>query len=94
MNNFFLKSKTAPEINSILASRLKAIRKKKGYTQLELSTKSGVSLGSLKRFEQKGEISLLSFTKLVMGLGCEDELLALFNDLPLNSIEEVIDGQN
>jgi transcriptional regulator with XRE-family HTH domain len=43
---------------SRLAQRLKGLRKSKKWTQAELARRSGVSLGSLKRFEQQGKISL------------------------------------
>lgn len=67
--------------------------KKKKLTQKGLSVKAGVSLGSLKRFEQSGEISLQSFTKRAIALEVEGELEALFCDVPFDSIEEVINGQ-
>ena len=53
-----------------------------------------MSLGSLKRFEQSGEISLQSFTKLAIALEVEKELESLFSEVPFSSIEEVIHGQN
>ena len=53
-----------------------------------------MSLGSLKRFEQTGEISLISLTKLAMALGLENELDGLFADVPFDSIEEVINAQD
>lgn len=59
----------------------------------EFASKSGVSLGSLKRFEQTGEISLQSFTKLAIALGAEGELEALFKEVPFDSIEEILHGQ-
>ena len=45
---------------------------------MQLSEKSGVSLGSLKRFEQTGEISLASLVALAEALQCEDDLSTLF----------------
>ena len=69
------------------------LRKRKKLSQKELAAKSGVSLGSLKRFEQSGEISLQSFTKLAIALGVEDELDNLFTEVPFESIEEVIREQ-
>ena len=47
-------------------------------SQEQLSRVSGVSLGSLKRFEQTGEISLSSLVALSQALNCEDELQILF----------------
>ena len=70
------------------------IRKRRKISQKELAKRSGVSLGSLKRFEQTGEISLISLTKLAMALGLENELDGLFADVPFDSIEEVINAQD
>ena len=41
-----------------LAKRFKAYRKKAKLTQLQLSDKSGIPYGTLKRFERTGLISL------------------------------------
>ena len=57
------------------------------------AARSGVSLGSLKRFEQSGEISLQSLTKIAIALDVENELEDLFNNVPFASIEEVINEQ-
>jgi len=81
---------TADELDLKLAGRLRNIRRRKKINQQELALKSGVSLGSLKRFEQSGQISLLSLTRLAMALGCADELRRLFSDVAYSSIEEVI----
>ena len=88
-----LTQKTWKEINNELAGRLVEIRKRKKLSQKALSTKAGVSFGSLKRFEQTGEISLQSLTKLAIALGVEEELDSLFVQVPFASIEEVINGQ-
>lgn len=76
-----------------MASRMVQLRKRKKISQKVLAAKSGVSLGSLKRFEQQGEISLQSFTKLAIALEVEGELENLFTEVPFDSIEEVINGQ-
>ena len=88
-----LYQKTWTEINLEIAKRMVLLRKRKKISQKKLAAKSGVSLGSLKRFEQTGEISLQSFTKLAIALEVEGELEALFSDVPFGSIEEVINGQ-
>lgn len=94
MNNLFLNQKTPNELNKLLAARIIKIRKRRKLSQKALSTKSGVSLGSLKRFEQTGEISLLSFSKLAIALEIDDELESLFENVPFLSIEEVINEQD
>ena len=81
---------TPEEINLALAKRLAGIRKRQGLSQLQLSERSNVSYGSIKRFETSGQISLLSLTKLAVALGCESELKNLFTSVRYNSIEEVL----
>jgi transcriptional regulator with XRE-family HTH domain len=88
-----LYQKTWMEINTDIADRMVRLRKRKKISQKELAARSGVSLGSLKRFEQRGEISLQSFTKLAIALEVEGELEALFCEVPFGSIEEVINEQ-
>ena len=67
--------------------------KRKKITQKQLAARSGVSLGSFKRFEQSGEISLQSLTKIAIALDVENELEGLFDNVPFASIEEVINEQ-
>lgn len=81
---------TAEEINENLAKRVRNIRKRRKISQEELSRRSGVSYGSIKRFESSGQISLLSLTKIAMALDCAEEIRGLFTDVPYQSIEEVI----
>ena len=88
-----LSQKTWNEINTELAERMVKLRKRKKMSQKELAAKSAVSLGSVKRFEQSGEISLQSFTKLAIALEVEGELEALFSEVPFDSIEEVLNEQ-
>ncbi len=89
-----LYQKTCNEINRDLANRLAQLRKRRKISQEELAKRSGVTLGSLRRFEQTGEISLMSFTKLAIALEVDNELDELFTQVPFASIEEVIRGQN
>ena len=88
-----LYQKTWTEINNAIAQKIVRLRKRKKITQKQLAARSGVSLGSLKRFEQSGEISLQSLTKIAIALDVENELEDLFNNVPFASIEEVINEQ-
>ncbi len=81
---------TPTEIDQEIAKRIKIIRKRKKITQKELSDRSNVSYGSLKKFEQTGDISLKSLTKIAIELGVINELKSLFSGIPYGSIEEVI----
>ena len=88
-----LYQKTWTEINNDIAQKIVRLRKRKKITQKQLAARSGVSLGSLKRFEQSGEISLQSLTKIAIALDVEEELENLFDNVPFASIEEVINEQ-
>ena len=88
-----LYQKTWTEINNDIAQKIVRLRKRKKITQKQLAARSGVSLGSLKRFEQSGEISLQSLIKIAIALDVENELEDLFNNVPFASIEEVINEQ-
>ncbi len=59
-----------------LAGHVRARRLAVGLTQEGLAARSGVSLPTLRKFEQKGLISLESFLKLLMVLGGLDKLTA------------------
>lgn len=56
-----------------MAKRHKMLRKQAGFTQSELARRSGVSLGSLKRFETSGQISIQSLFLLIDVLGRLDD---------------------
>ena len=94
MNDFIFNIKTPQEVEELVASRIRMIRKRKKMSQVKLSEKSGVSLGSVKRFENTGDISFKSLIKISIALGIEYELIDLFRQVPYESIEEVINEQN
>ena len=61
-------------------------------TQQGLSDRSGVPLPTLRRFEQKGAISLESLLKLLLVVGGVEELVAILKpDQPMfTSIDDVL----
>ena len=81
---------TAEEINMELAGRVRRIRKRRGISQEKLSQMSGVSYGSIKRFETTGQISLLFLTRIAIALDMSADIKELFKQVPYGSIEEVI----
>ena len=81
---------TPEEIIMGVAARLTRIRKRRKITQQELSVKSNVSYGSIKRFETSGHISLISLIKLCVALECTDEIKRLFTNVKYKNIEEVL----
>ena len=92
MNNKFWNQKTPNEITKSLAEKIKQQRKKLNITQQELAQKSGVSLGSIKRFETKYEISLQSLIKVAIALDLDGDFENLFSTKTYASIDEVING--
>lgn len=78
------------EIALHLAKRVKRIRKYKKITQKQLAARSNVSYGALKKFEQTGEISLVSLVKIAMEMNLTDEINALFSQPVYMSIDEVL----
>lgn len=93
MSNQFLNQKTPSEIAKNLAEKIKRQRKMLKLSQENLAQKSGVSLGSIKRFETKHEISLQSFIKIVIALDLDNEFENLFITKIYTSIDEVINGK-
>ena len=92
MNNSIFNPKTPNDIARELVGKIKQHRKKLKISQIQLAAKSGVSLGSIKRFESKYEISLNSFIKILIALNLERDLENLFLQKSYKSIDEVING--
>ena len=81
---------TPEELDQKLAQRVRKIRKRRSITQEKLASISGVSYGSIKRFETTGQISLLPLTKIAIALDLADELRNIFTQVPYKDIQEVI----
>ena len=76
--SFILKSQQ--EVMQEIAIKAKDKRLEQNLTQEGLALRSGVSLGSIKRFERTGEISLKSLIDIALALGCLEDFYALFAD--------------
>lgn len=72
-----------------LVRREKTARKTKKLTQKQLAERTGVSYGSIRRFEQTGEISLLSLVKIANALGCLEDFNELFKKPPVTNIRDL-----
>ena len=83
---------TITKAQEILASQLRAKRLATGLTQEGLASRSGVALPTLRKFEQKGLISLESFLKLLMVLGGIDEIIQAIEpkQKEFSSIDDVL----
>ena len=71
------------DVSAAIAERMVARRKEHKLSQTALARKSGVSLGSIRRFEQQHEISLTA-------LSCEQDFEALFSQPYYATIDDVI----
>lgn len=83
---------TPKELGMEIAANLKKLRKQRKLSQTALAEKAGISYGSMKRFEQTGEISLESLLKIAVVLGETVPFEALFKPTEIKSIQEIIDG--
>ena len=82
------------EMAKEIAKKAQEKRLKLNLSQQTLSEKSGVSYGTLKKFEQKGQISLESLLKIALALGEMnkfDQLFAKTDDQLPASLDELLD---
>lgn len=84
--NFGLSKKPTDTLREI-AHRHKVLRKQASFSQSELAKRSGVSLGSLKRFETTGQISLESLLLLADVLNRLDDFDAVLQ--PIENLEAI-----
>ena len=81
---------TPSEISKALSNRVKQTRIRRSITQEELAERSGVSFGSVKRFEQTGEISLKHLILISKVLRCSEQWDELFSLSNYESMEELL----
>lgn len=87
MNNKGAYSLVTPEqVSTVLADRIKELRLIRKWKQSTLAERAGVSLASLRRFEQTGQISLSSLLRLSFALGRLSDYDALLRLPPAESI--------
>lgn len=83
-------NKTPLQVQLELATRFQKMRKSKKYSQAQLAEKSGVSYGSIRRFEYTGQISLESLLKLAHLFDRLDDFDAVFKmNEDLKAIEKL-----
>ena len=79
------------ELSRSIADKLRERRLSLGWKQSTLAERSGVSLGSLRRFESQGLISLSSLLSLAMALGHLDDFTCLFDAPKAMTLKELED---
>lgn len=81
------------ELARLIASKARAKRLSFNLSQKNLANRSGVSLASLKVFEQHGKISLESLLKIAFVLDSTEEFISLFKEISIdkiNSLDELL----
>jgi transcriptional regulator with XRE-family HTH domain len=71
-----------------LGQRLKTQRLAKNVKQQELAEQAGISVGTVKNLESKGQASLENWIRIIIALDLTQDLEALFT-LKIRSISEM-----
>ena len=71
---------------SLTGTVYELVRREKAARKAE---RTGVSYGSIRRFEQTGEISLLSLVKIANALDCLEDFNELFKKPPVTNIRDL-----
>ncbi len=80
---------TPVEVARQLADKTRALRLSKGWKQVTLAERSGVSLASLRRFETTGLVSLQNLLRLAFALSRLDDFTAIMSAPSASSIAEL-----
>jgi transcriptional regulator with XRE-family HTH domain len=81
------------DVKKMLAQRVRTRRREAKLSQSALAEKSGVSLGSIKRFEGSGEISLVHLLRIAAVLGYTADFDRLFERKNYQSLGEVMNAK-
>lgn len=84
-----LKFKSPRELSEEIAKRVKTCRLLNNWTQAELAERAGISVHTLKHFEQKGEISLLRLLRLAAVLDQLSNFATIFIPEPKVTIQQL-----
>jgi transcriptional regulator with XRE-family HTH domain len=92
--NIFLDAFNPKALAGLVAGKVRQRRLAMNLSQQSLCERSGVSLGTLKRFESKHEISLKHLLMLAVALQSSEEFMALFQNPPYQHLDDLIKEQN
>jgi len=82
MMNSFAIDKTPADVLLELAEKTRNLRKARKMTQLDLAKRANVSLGSYKRFEHTGQVSLDALLRIAFILGRLEDFESVFKPTP------------
>lgn len=77
------------EVAVALASRVRARRLVRGWTQAELARRAGIALSTLKLFEHHGHISFSRLLRIAAALDDLDSFARLFEVPKARSLSEI-----
>ena len=80
---------SAPDVREAIRLAARSRRLALNLTQADLSARSGVPLGTLKRFERMGEVSLSTLLALAEALDALDGFQALFPPIEARTLADV-----
>ncbi len=89
----FVNVLTPQQVLCNLTTRVRARRKELKLSQQALARKSGVSYGSIRRFERTGEISLTSLLQIARVIDCLSDFEQLFSTPKILDLKEYIKMQ-
>ncbi len=84
----FTNTLTEQKVLCDLVNRVKERRKELKITQQKLAIRSGVSYGSIRRFEASGEISFTSLLKIANALNALEEFTLLFSRENITNLKD------
>ena len=84
----FVNVATEQSVVSSLVERYKKRLKELKMTRKDMAEKSGVSYGSLRRFEASGEISLSSLLKVCRVMGCIEDFDNIFKNKIIKNLKD------
>ncbi len=86
---------TVSKAQGAIAENMRNRRLATGLTQQGLAKRSGVSIATLRKFEQKGAISLESFLRLAMVLDTLEDMVKAteLSVTEYSSIDEVLEAE-
>ena len=79
----------ADDIARVLADDFRKRRIEKNLTRKQIAEMSGVAMGNIVRFEQKGLISLKNLIGIAMALGYISEVKSIFAEPKYSTMEEL-----
>ena len=80
---------TEEKVIENLVNRVRARRKELKISQKDLAFKSGVSYGSIRRFETTGEISLKSLIQIAKVLNSLEDFEELFIHTQITNLKDI-----